>query len=235
MNIVGTTWLKVTRCCSTSARYCSGSKCSITIDGAAEPVRRLGRSAAARRGTAARGRGRRSDSSAPKEQLARPVTPSAPSPSGASGQRHLHALGPTGGAGAVEHVLALDALLVERGGRLGGDDVLVGLVAVDGAVEHSRTFTAGIWSRELGGLVGLVGRGDEGLRAAVVEDVRHLLGGEPRAHGGVVEAGVVAAPDHREEARRVLEAERDVVARLEAGRRAARATAGSPPRRAGGR
>ena len=146
------------------------------------------------------------------------MTPSAPSPSGASSMRHLHALGPPGGAGAVEHVLALDPLLVERASAgCDGDGVLVGLVAVDGAVEHQPTFTAGIWSTQLGRLVGLVGRGDEALRAAVVEDVRHLLGREPRAHRRVVEAGVVAAPDHGEEARRVLEAQRDVVARLEAG------------------
>ena len=81
-----------------------------------------------------------------------------------------------------------------------------------------RTFTDGIWSASSAAWSRLVGRGHEPLRPAVVDDVRHLLGGEPGAHRRVVEPGVVGAPDHREEAGSVLEAEGHVVARLQAGR-----------------
>ena len=146
------------------------------------------------------------------------MTPSAPSPSGASGQRHLHALRPARGARAVEHVLALDPVLgraawaAGRRGRSRSDRSRRSTPSI-----ISRTSTRGIWSRQLGGLLGLVGGGHEGLGAAVVDDVGHLLGREPGAHRGVVEAGVVRAPDHREEAGRVLEAQGDVVALLQAG------------------
>ena len=62
----------------------------------------------------------------------------------------------------------------ERLGRLRGDGVLVALVAVDRAVEHQPQLDAGRVGDDLGGLVGLVRRGDEDLGLAVVEDVGQL-------------------------------------------------------------
>ena len=119
-----------------------------------------------------------------------------------------------GRAGAVEHVHACGAVL-ERGGRGVGDGVLVGVVAVDCASHREPQLDVGHLVAQLGGLVGLVRRGDEDPRPAVVDDVRHLVGGEAAAHRGVDESGVVRAPAQHEEAGVVLEAEGDVVAWLQ--------------------
>ena len=89
------------------------------------------------------------------------------------GDRSLHALGPAGGARRVEHVGSL-APVGQRLGREAGDGFLVGLVAVDHAVEHQAEPHVGRRRQDLGGLVGLVARGHEDLGAAVVDDVLEL-------------------------------------------------------------
>ena len=72
MNIVGTTWLKVTWCSSHEREVLLRVEVLHHDDGAAEPVR--GAAEAQRRGVVqrARGRGRRVDSSAPNRQLRQP-------------------------------------------------------------------------------------------------------------------------------------------------------------------
>ena len=124
------------------------------------------------------------------------------------------ALRAAGGARAVEHVGAGDPVRQRLRRRL-LDRGLVAVVAVDGAVDHEPQLDVGHLDTELGGLIGLVGRGDEDLRSAIVDDVRHLLGGEATAHRRVDQAGVVGAPANGQESRMVLHAEGDVVAHLE--------------------
>ena len=125
-----------------------------------------------------------------------------------TGQRRLHALGPSRRARRVEHVVALDSVGEWLGG-IAGDRGFERLVSVDDAVEHQ--LEADVRDRQLGGLLCLVCGRDEDLCFAVVDDVLELGGREPRARGRVVEAGVVRAPRDREEQRVVLHAERDVV------------------------
>ena len=100
-------------------------------------------------------------------------------PEGRTGQWHLDALGTTRGARAVEHVLPLDARVLQRGGRLRREGGFVAVESVDGAVEHEPHLHDGHRVAQLGRLAGLVRGGDERLRTAVVDDVRHLVGGEP--------------------------------------------------------
>ena len=130
------------------------------------------------------------------------------------GNGREHSLRSAGRAGTVEHVHACGAVL-ERGGRGVGDGVLVGVVAVDCASHREPQLDVGHLVAQLRSLVGFVRRGDEDPRPAVVDDVRHLVGGEAAAHRRVDEPGVVRAPAQHEEASVVLEAERNVVARLQ--------------------
>ncbi len=122
-----------------------------------------------------------------------------------------HPLGPSGRSRAVEHVGAGHAV----GQGIGGDRLdgrLVGVVALDGAVEHEPQLHAGHLVPQLGRLFGLVGRGDERPGTAVVDDVGHLLGGEPARHRRVDQPRVRGAPCDRQEAGVVLQAEGHVVA-----------------------
>ncbi len=100
-----------------------------------------------------------------------------------------------------------------RGGRL-----LVALVPVDRAVEHQPQLHPWRVGDDLGRLVGEIQRRDERLRSAVVEDVGQLATREARRGGREDQTRVAATPEHFEIAVVVLHAQRDVVARLEAGR-----------------
>ena len=132
-------------------------------------------------------------------------------------ERERHALGTAGRAGRVQHVGAGDPVF-EGLGRLLGDGGLVALVAVDHAVEHQPQLDRRRVGHDLGGLVGLVLRGDEDARLAVVDDVLEFAALQPRRRARVDEAGVVAAPHDLEIPVVVLHADRDVIARFEAGR-----------------
>ena len=132
------------------------------------------------------------------------------------GRRSLHPLGPARGAGRVEHVGPGDAV-GERFGGLTGDGVLVRLVALDDPVEHEPQLDVGRLRKDLSRLLGLGAGGDEGAGRAVVDDVGQLGVGQSGRASGVHEPGVVAAPDHLEVAGMVLHADRDVVARAQAG------------------
>ena len=217
MNIVGTTWLWVTWYCSIEREVLLGVEVLHHHDGAAERLR--SHAEAQRSGVVERRRRQVHLGVVDGEQQSgdRPSTPDAASSIGVGGERQRDALRAAGRAGRVEHVGAGDPL-VERVGRLRGDGGLVALVAVDRAVEHQAQLDAGRVGDDLGGLVGLVLRGDEDLRLAVVDDVLELAALQPRRHAGVDRAGVVAAPHHLEVAVVVLHAERDVVARLHPGR-----------------
>ncbi len=92
------------------------------------------------------------------------------------GERPGDALGHPGSARGVEHVEAGDPGFVERLRRLLRDGGLVALVAVDRAVEHQTQFDVRRRPDVLGGLVGLVLRGDVGPGAAVVDDVLEFVG-----------------------------------------------------------
>ena len=105
----------------------------------------------------------------------------------------------------------------------GSDDcaavsLLVAVVTVDRAVEHQPQPHPWCVGDDLGGLVGEIQRRDERLRPAVVEDVGELAAREARRRGRVDQTRVAATPEHFEVAVVVLHAQRDVVARLEAGR-----------------
>jgi hypothetical protein len=100
---------------------------------------------------------------------------------------------------------------------LAADGVLVGLVAVDHAVEHEPQLDVGCLRQDLRRLLGLGPRGDEGSGTAVVDDVRQLAVGEAARARGVDESGVVTAPDDLEVARVVLHADGHVVARSQPG------------------
>ncbi len=126
-----------------------------------------------------------------------------------------HALGPAGGAGRIEHVVA-GGFVGDALGGLAGHCLFPRLIAGDGAVQHVAVGDALHQWRELGRLVGEIFRGDEELRAAVSHDVIDFSGGQPRADGGVDQARALGAPADLEEARVVLEEQRDVVAGPEA-------------------
>ena len=95
---------------------------------------------------------------------------------------------------------------------------LVRLVAGYGAVEHQAQLDARRGVDQLGRLIRLVRRRDEGAGTAVVDDVAELVGRQSRRRRGVDQPGVLAAPHDLHEARMVLETERDMVTRLQADR-----------------
>ena len=129
----------------------------------------------------------------------------------------LDALRQTGRARAVEHVDAVDAVGQGLGG-LGGDRVLVGLVALDDAVDHEAGLHLRGVGHDRGRQVAEVGAADEHAGAAVVDDVRQLFASEPTRGERVDETGVPGAPGHGQRQRVVLEADGDVIARLQAQR-----------------
>ena len=130
--------------------------------------------------------------------------------------RH-HALGPSRRSRRIEHVVA-GRLVGDRSRGKARDRVLPGVVARDRAVDHETVRGTLHQRRQLGGLVGKILRGDEQPGAAVGHDIVDLGGGEARADRGVDQARALRAPADLEEARIVLEEDRDMVAGLEAQR-----------------
>ena len=126
-------------------------------------------------------------------------------------QRRPDALGPAGGARGVQHGGA-GRLVGERLGGSGGDRVLVAAVPVDraavGQPERGRRDLAGDRGRGRG----LLGRDDQRLRAAVGDDVGHLVRLEVPVDGGDVQAGADGGPVHLEGAQVVLGQQRHHVA-----------------------
>jgi hypothetical protein len=86
------------------------------------------------------------------------------------------------------------------------------LVAGDGAFDHVAARHALQKRREFRRLVGEVLRRDEQPGTAVGHDIVDLGRGQPRADGGVDQARALGTPADLEEARIVLEEDRDVIA-----------------------
>ena len=87
------------------------------------------------------------------------------------GERSSDALRHASRARGIEHVHAGNSGLIERLVRLCFDCGLVGLVAIDGPVEHQPQFDVRCLVDHVGSLVGLVLRRDVRTGAAIVDDV----------------------------------------------------------------
>ena len=98
------------------------------------------------------------------------------------------------------------------------DRVLPGVVARDRAIDHVAMRRALHQWHQLGRLLGQRLRGYEQPGAAIGHDIVDLGGGEARADRRVDQARALGTPADLEEARIVLEEDRDMVAGLEAER-----------------
>ena len=210
--MVGTHWLCVTRWRSISASAASASKCSITMHGAAEPLRR--HAEAQRRGVVERRR-REVDARLDRRR-SRPFI-SATSvegvPIGLPADGLLDALRPAGGARGVEQVARLRSRRRSASAGCARDRGLAAREArrscrPPGTGRRDRRAAA----RSAAATSRVAARGDQHLRAAVAHDVLDLGRGEAVADRRVVEAGALRRPADLEEARVVLEQDRDRVA-----------------------
>ena len=122
----------------------------------------------------------------------------------------------TGGARRVEHVGSGNTWRWQGSARLTCNGGFVGLVPWNGAIEHEPERDVRSGSDDLGRLIGLVLRGDEHLRSAVVDDVTQLAAGESARARGVHGTCVVATPHHLEVAVVILHTDGHMVAGLHA-------------------
>ena len=134
-----------------------------------------------------------------------------------SRERGLHALRTSRRSGRVEHRLRFHP--VGQRGRLElRDRRLEVLESLELTADNELRLDLLENVAEAGYVLGLVGTRDEGAAAAVFEDVAKLFRRQAGADGGVVEAGVVGAPEDREVVEAILHAEGHVIARSEARR-----------------
>ena len=129
----------------------------------------------------------------------------------------LDALGPAGGAGRIQHVVAGD-FVRDRRGRHGDRFLVPGAEAGRGLVDHEEQRFARLALDQAFDLVGALRRGDEDLGAAILDDVGDLFLGEVAADRGVIETAALRGPADLHEREAVFHQERDVVAGLEAER-----------------
>ena len=127
---------------------------------------------------------------------------------------NLHSLRASGGAGRVQHVLTLDTGS-DRLHRLSGQEILERLVTIDMAANAQSELDCRHLISQLGRLCRLVGRRQVGAGATIRDDVGDLWCGQAGADGGVHEAGVMRTPHDRQELQPILQAERNMIARLE--------------------
>ena len=128
----------------------------------------------------------------------------------------LDALGPPGGAGRIQHVVARH-FIRDRRGRLRGGFLVKGTEARLGLVHHVEQRSARL-ADQAPDLFGAFRRGDEDFCAAVFHDVGDLVLRQIAADRGVVETRALRGPADFHEGEAVFHQERDVVAGLEAER-----------------
>ena len=117
-------------------------------------------------------------------------------PEGLAAEGPPHAFGMAGGARGVEHG---EALLLAVEGHVGEavDELVVGAVAVRGDVAHHEPqVEPGGEGKQVRGEAGQRSGGDQRPGAAVVDDVRRLLGRQVRVDHGVVETGALQPERH---------------------------------------
>ena len=104
----------------------------------------------------------------------------------------LDALGPPGGAGRIQHVVAGD-LVRDRRGRLRDRFLVPGAKARLGLVDHVEQRFAGL-ADQAPDLLGAFRRGDEDLGAAILHDVGDLVLRQVAADRGVIEPRALRRP-----------------------------------------
>ena len=128
----------------------------------------------------------------------------------------LDALGPPGGAGRIQHVVARH-LIRDRHGRLLGGLLVEGTEARLGLVHHVEQRPARL-ADQAPDLLGAFRRGDEDFCAAIFHDVGDLVLRQIAADRGVIETCALRRPADFHEGEAVFHQERDVVAGLQAER-----------------
>lgn len=123
------------------------------------------------------------------------------------------ALGLTRRSRRIQHVEAGNSIR-QRVCGLRYHGILVALITSNGAVEHETKPDVGSRGKDFCCLIGLVFRGDERLRPAIVDDVGKFLTGESRRCSGIDQTREVATPQDFQIAIVVLQAQRNVVAWL---------------------
>ena len=128
-----------------------------------------------------------------------------------AGQRRPDSLGPAGGARGVQHGGA-PRLIGERHRRRRGDGLLVAAVVLNRAAEGQPQLHSGSQAGDRLGGGGQLGRHHQRGRAAIADDVGHLVRLEPVVDGGDVQSGPQRGPVHLEGTQVVLGQQRHHVA-----------------------
>ena len=129
-------------------------------------------------------------------------------------QLPLDALGPAGGAGRIQHVVAGD-LVRDRRHRLLAGFLVPGAETGQRLVEHEEDGLIRLALDEALDLLGAFRRGDHDFGAAILHDVGDLVLGQVTADRGVIEPRALRRPADFHERQPVLDQERDVVAGLQ--------------------
>ena len=128
-----------------------------------------------------------------------------------AGQRRPDSLGPAGGTRGVQHGGAVRLIGGRHRGRR-GDGLLIAAVARDRTAEGQPQLHPGGQAGDGLGGGGQFGRHDQRGRAAVADDVGHLIRLEAVVDGGDVQTGSQRGPVHLEGAQVVLRQQRYDVA-----------------------